>query len=405
MMDDNTRAPLQFEVVVVGGGPSGLSAALGLAQAGLSTALVARRAPYADNRTTALLGPSVDWLQAIGVWDDCSAQAAAMRTMRLVDDTGRLFRAPEIAFQAHEIEKDAFGYNIENRVLVAALEARAAQSEAITRFDTDAVDVLPGDDDVAVTLASGEAIRAPLVVGADGRNSICRDAAGLSVSHRDYPQTALTFNVAHSRPHNDTSTEFHTREGPCVIVPLPGQRSSVVWVMSPSRAQETMALSDAELSSAIERQSHSVLGAMQVEPGRFLFPLSAETIGKLADRRIALIGEAAHVVPPIGAQGLNLGLRDAQAIVELAAEARPGGMDCGSPQLLSRYARARRMDIDTRTRMIDAANRTLLSDLLPVQALRACGMGALASLPPLRRAAMRGGFGDAIFAARPRARA
>ncbi len=292
---------------MIGGGPAGLAAAIALAQTGATTALIARRAPYADNRTTALLGGSVDFLQALDVWPRCKDKAAALQAMRLVDDTGRLIRAPEVRFSADEIGLDEFGYNIENRLLIAALEERAAELPALTRFDDEADTVGPADADVAIRTGKGKSLSARLVAGADGRQSLCREAAGIAVRRRELNQAALTFNVSHSRPHRNISTEFHTPQGPCVFVPLPGDRSSVVWVAAPKEAERLIALSDDELSEAAEAQSHSILGRIRVEPGRHLFPLAIEQPRQFAHHRIALVGEAAHVMPPIGAQGLNYG--------------------------------------------------------------------------------------------------
>jgi len=381
-----------YDVAVVGGGPAGLSAAIAIAQSGANTVLVARKSPYADNRTTALLGGSIDFLQALEVWPNCKDQAAELRVMRLVDDTGRLIRAPEVKFSCDEIGLDVFGYNIENRALVAALEGRAGTLTNLTRFDDEAAAVSPGDDAVPIVLASGKSISARLVVGADGRHSLCREAAGIMVRRRDLHQAALTFNVSHSRPHQNMSTEFHTPHGPCVFVPLPGDRSSVVWVSEPKEADRLTALGDEELSDAVEARAHSILGKMRVEPGRSRFPLAIEQPAEFAKARIALVGEAAHVLPPIGAQGLNMGLRDAADLADIVRDALAAGEDPGSTAALGRYASARRPDVMSRTFAIDLANRSLLSAFLPMQSLRAAGLHLIGSFGPLRRLAMREGL-------------
>jgi 2-octaprenyl-6-methoxyphenol hydroxylase len=381
-----------FDVVVIGGGPAGLGAAIALAQTGATTALVARRAAYADNRTTALLGASIDFLQALDVWPRCKDNAAPLRAMRLVDDTGRLIRAPEVRFSADEIGLEEFGCNIENRLLVSALEQRAAELPTLKRFDDEAETVNPDDGEVAVRTDQGKSLSARLVAGADGRHSLCREAAGIAVRRRELHQVAVTFNVSHSRPHHDVSTEFHTSQGPCVFVPLPGNRCSVVWVTSPKEAERLTALSDEEFSEAAERQSHSILGRLRVEPGRHLFPLSIERPAQFAKSRIALVGEAAHVVPPIGAQGLNMGLRDAADLADIVGQTIPSGEDPGSPAVLKRYDAARRPDVLSRSFIIDIANRSLLSDFLPVQSLRAAGLHLIGAIGPLRRLAMREGL-------------
>jgi 2-octaprenyl-6-methoxyphenol hydroxylase len=380
------------DVAVIGGGPAGLAAAIAVAQSGARVALMARRAPYGDNRTTALLGGSVDFLQQLDVWRRCADQAAALRTMRLVDDTGRLIRAPEVRFSCDEIRLDAFGYNIENRVLVAALEARVAELAGITRVDDEAEAVTSGAADAAIRTRRGQSLSARLVIGADGRHSLCREAADISMRRRDLGQTALTFNVTHTRPHRNMSTEFHTAHGPCVFVPLPGDRCSVVWVMAPAEAEQRMASGDAELSDAAERQAHSILGRLAVEPGRHLFPLSIEQPAQFAKNRVALVGEAAHVLPPIGAQGLNMGLRDAADIAAILQHAVLQGEDPGSDEVLSRFNAARRADVASRTFVIDMANRWLLSDFLPLQMARATALHLIGALAPLRRIAMQEGL-------------
>lgn len=399
-MNDAAGTYGTYDVVVIGGGPAGLTAAIALAQTGANTALIARRAPYADNRTTALLGGSVYLLQQLAVWPRCKDKAAPLRAMRLVDDTGRLIRAPEVRFSCDEIGLDQFGYNIDNRALTIALEERAAELSDLTRFDDEADTISPEGADVTIRTGRGKSLSARLVVGADGRQSLCREAAGIGVRRRELNQAALTFNVSHSRPHRNISTEFHTPQGPCVFVPLSGDRCSVVWVAAPKQVERLIALSDDELSVAAETQSHSILGRIRVEPGRHLFPLAIEQPRQLAHRRIALVGEAAHVLPPIGAQGLNMGLRDAADLADIVRDAMLTGEDPGSPQVLNRYDSARRADVASRTFVIDMANRSLLSDFLPMQTLRAAGLHLIGSIGPLRRLAMREGLAPSWRTAR-----
>ncbi len=385
---------------VVGRGPAGLTAAIALAEGGTQTLLVGLRPAKPDNRTTALLADSVTALNTLGVWSLCSAKAAPLKVMRIVDDTGRLWRAPEVRFEASEIGLDAFGYNIENRHLIEAMEERARNLSGLQIVDGEVLAIKPERDDIAVDLKDGATYRAPIAIGADGRNSICRSAAGIDMDERDYPQVAITLCVLHSRPHQDTSTEFHTPNGPFTLVPLPGNRSSLVWVVDPETADDLASLDDVELSAEIERASYSILGKIEVEPARGRFPLRVATARRFADRRIALVGEAAHVIPPIGAQGLNLGLRDAATISELAIKADRQSQDIGGAEMLASYDRLRRADVGSRTFAIDLLNRTLLTDLLPAQSMRGLGLYLIDRIGPLRRAVMREGVAPA--GARPR---
>src|SRR2546430_8430081 len=204
---------LTAEVVIVGGGPAGLTAAIALASAGVETTLVAKPPPLPDHRTSALLQGSVKALDTLGVWQHCRNDAAPLRAIRIIDDTARLVRAPEVYFAASEIGLDAFGYNIENRFLIAALEARARELSALARIEDEAVAVESADEQVTVRCGRGSALSARLAIGAEGRRSLCRAAAGIDMRGRTYAQTALTFNLGHSRPHHDTSSEFHAAAG------------------------------------------------------------------------------------------------------------------------------------------------------------------------------------------------
>jgi len=375
------------DVAVVGGGPSGLMAAIALATAGLETVLIAPPAPN-DNRTTALLASSITALETLGVWHACRDNAAPLRKLRIIDDTGRLWRAPEACFDVDEIHLDAFAYNIRNRHLIAALEAVAAERPNLRIIASEAISIIPDEDAVSLRTADGNALSVKLVVGADGRNSASRDAAGIETRVRHYPQFALTYTVSHSRPHDDISTEFHTRAGPFTTVPLPGDQSSIVCVVDESDGGFLQTLSGDALDRELERRMHSILGKVKTEPEHGYFPLTIETASPIAANRIALIGEAAHRIPPIGAQGLNLGMRDAAAIADIAAE---HAGDPGNPAALQQYDNLRRADIVSRTLAVDVLNRSLLSGILPMQGLRGLGLHVLNTLAPLRRAVMREG--------------
>jgi 2-octaprenyl-6-methoxyphenol hydroxylase len=381
--------------IVVGSGPAGLTAAISLAENGVDTVLVGLRPAKADNRTTALLAGSIAALDTLKVWPACASYAAPLRTMRIVDDTGRLWRAPEVKFSADEIGLEAFGHNIENRHLIDALTERARSLPVLSIIEDEVLAVSANAGAVTVSLKSGNAVRGQLVVGADGRHSLCRAAADITTDERRYPQTAMTLCLSHSRPHHDSSTEFHTADGPFTLVPLPGNRSSLVWVLNPDAAEWLAALDDVALAGRIEQASHSILGKLQVEPGRGMFPLTVSIARRFAGERIALVGEAAHVLPPIGAQGLNLGLRDAATIAELAVAAQRSGRDPGGADVTSRYDRMRRADVGSRTIAVDLLNRSLLSDLLPVQGARGLGLYLLDRIGPLRRAVMREGVAPA----------
>jgi 2-octaprenyl-6-methoxyphenol hydroxylase len=234
------------------------------------------------------------------------------------------------------------------------------------------------------------------VVGADGQRSLCREAAGIATTRHAYPQTAITLNMSHARAHQDTSTEFHTANGPFTLVPLPGQRSSLVCVLDPATASALAAMSDKELSADIERRAHSLFGKVGVEPGRGVFALAIQTADAFARARIALVGEAAHVVPPIGAQGLNLGLRDGATIAELIADARRQNRDVGSDEIIARYDTQRRADIASRTAAVDILNRSLLTDFLPAQGARGLSLFLMDRIGPVRRALMREGVTPSV---------
>ena len=241
------------------------------------------------------------------------------------------------------------------------------------------------------------AVAGSVLIASDGRRSAARQAAGLSAQEWHYPQAALTTTLRHERPHRNVSTEFHTRQGPFTLVPLPGRaeaphRSSLVWVMAPEEAERRIAMTPERLARDIERQSRMLLGRIDVIGVAGQFPMGGLKAGALVGRRIALAGEAAHAMPPIGAQGLNLSLRDAATLADVLGSAKRRGEDLGAPVVLDRYAAARKSDIAVRGFGVDLLNRALLADRLPVDLIRGAGLLAMGSLAPLRRFAMRQGL-------------
>lgn len=378
---------IKVDIAVVGAGPVGLAAGLACDRAGYRVAVIGPESRAADGRTAALLAGSIALLDRLGAWSALAPQSGTLRTLRIVDVTDRLIRAPEVTFDAREIELDAFGYNVPNALLVSELEALVAESD-IVRLSQTADDISVGAECVAIRLAAGASVECKLAVGADGRHSPTRAAAGISVDAWSYDQAALVANLSHSLPHNDTSTEFHTVTGPCTLVPLPGRRSSLVWVGTREETAARAGLSDADLAKAIEERTASILGAIEIDGGRQVFPLSGMTARRFSGPRVALVGEAAHLFPPIGAQGLNLGYRDVRALADLIAGPLS---DAGDAKHLAGFDRMRRSDVVSRTMAVDALNRTLLSDFIPVQGLRGLGLFLLDRLPPLRRTVMRHG--------------
>jgi 2-octaprenyl-6-methoxyphenol hydroxylase len=376
-------------ILVAGSGPAGLIAALGFADADFPVTLVGPEANGQDGRTTALMNPALKILERLGVLDAVRSQAAPLKVMRIVDATSRLIRSPVVIFRASEIGEEQFGLNLPNSALNPALARVVAAHSGIewrkAMVETWRLDV----DHAHAILSDGSEITASLAVAADGRLSPAREAAGISTSARSYPQAALVLNFGHRSDHAFTSTEFHTETGPFTQVPLPGNRSSLVWVVEPETAKELAALDDAALSMRVEQRMQSMLGRVSVEPGRQIYQLSGVTPRCFARNRVALVGEAAHVFPPIGAQGLNLGIRDIDDLIGIACEKRD---DPGAVKALAAYDFKRRPDILARSNAVNLLNKSLLSQMLPAQMARSAGLGVLGGFAPLRAFFMREGL-------------
>jgi 2-octaprenyl-6-methoxyphenol hydroxylase len=391
-----TASAADTSAIVVGGGPAGLASALALAAADVPVMLAA--GPHRpggfdrDRRTAALFAGSIELLRNLGVWDGLKVVCEPLRTIRLIDDTGRLFRAPEVKFNAHEAGLEAFGFNVPNDALVNALSARVAATAGITMVTTAGVRAVRiGQGRATVVLGEGPELSAPLAVAADGRKSPTRDAAGISVKTWSYPQTAVVTWFSHQRPHDGISTEFHRAVGPFTTVPMPGRCSSLVWVEEPAEAERLSTLSETEFRRAIEVRLGGLLGTVGEVGPRAKFPLSGLTPDVFGRNRVALVGESGHVIPPIGAQGLNLGLRDAATLVDCVSDAISGGRDPGGSAVMARYSALRAPDVNGRITAIDLLNRTLLSPYLPVHLMRGLGLHVLNNIDSLRRLVVKEG--------------
>ncbi len=384
------------DVAVVGTGPSGLVAALALAHVGAEVVAIGP-APSPGNRagetrTAALLTSSIDLLKSLGVWERLAGDAAPLKAIRIIDASRSLLRAPDIEFKASELGLAAFGYNIANTALTEALYARAREilpaviPASVTNIELDG-------GNAVLSVGGGTSLVARLVVGADGRRSICRTSAGIGVSERRYEQGAIATSFSHSLPHADVSTELHKEAGSITTVPLlDPHASSLIWVGSSAEISALMRLDAERFGDALSERLGGLLGAIDNVGARSEFPVAGLSADRLAAKRIVLVGEAAHILPPIGAQGLNLGFRDAAALADCVADALARGGDPGGDDVLEAYTRSRRLDIMTRMFGVDLMSRALLTSLPPLQAARGIVLHGLKSLPPLRRAVMRVGL-------------
>lgn len=374
--------------MVVGGGAAGLAGAIGFARAGLSTLILGVPDKARDDgRSAALFESSLRFLGELGLAEALKSHGAPLRAIRLIDVTRALVRAPNVTFRAIEIGQDAFGWNIPNVAIVETLREAARGTPGLWLSEA----FFEGFEDHAghlrVMIAGGEAVTTRLLVGADGQKSRVRAAAGIGISEKSYPQSAITCRLSHPKDHEDVSLEFHTREGPFTFVPVGANRSALVWIMRPEKAEAMLALPREDFAARITRAASAILGPVAIEGPVAAVPMRKLVAERLTAPRLALVGEAAHAFPPIGAQGLNLGLKDVEALVRRVGQAHRRGGD--PADALAPYARDRKLDVEARSAGVDLLNSALIAGLLPVDLARALGLAALRDLPPLRRLAMR----------------
>jgi 2-octaprenyl-6-methoxyphenol hydroxylase len=383
------------EMVIGGAGFAGLALAVALRQA-LGEAFsvtvadpALRSTPSKDPRASAIAAAARRLFEAIGVWDGVEDEAQPILDMVVTDSKLEDTVRPTFLTFGGEVEEgEPFAHMIENRLLIDALVAKAKElgidlrATAVTAFDhrLNAVDV---------TLADGGAISAKLLVGADGARSQIREQAGIASLGWDYPQSAIVCTVAHERDHQGRAEEHFLPAGPFAILPLTGKRSSIVWTESAREAERILALPDDQFHDELEQRFGLHLGELKVTAKPRAFPLGLYTARAFIGERLALIGDAAHIIHPIAGQGLNMGLRDVAALAEAVADAARLGLDIGGEDVLERYQRWRRFDTMTMGVATDGLNRLFSnrSDLLRL--VRDIGLGLVERMPPLKRMFIR----------------
>ena len=380
----------------------GLPLALALAQGGLKT-VVADAAPVAraldpkfDGRVSALAYASVRMLKALGVWEGLAPDAQPIEEILVTDGKPGQPASPfSLHFDAQEVGAAALGHIAENRHIRAALHAaveRAANLELLAPAAVKTVRTEAGG--AMVTLANGEQIRAALVIAADGRESPLRAEAGIGVIGWSYPQTGIVATVEHQKPHNGVAYEHFLPSGPFAILPMTGNRSSLVWTEVKTKAPALLALDEARFNEELARRFGGHLGKTKAAGPRWSYPLAFHLARDFVRPRLALAGDCAHGIHPIAGQGLNLGLKDAAALAEVLLDAARLGQDIGALDTLKRYERWRRFDSFTLAASTDALNRLFSNDIAPLRHLRDLGIGIVDAIGPARRFFMRHAGGD-----------
>jgi len=391
------------DILIAGGGVAGLSAACLFASAGFETVCVDPIPPItdgatagADLRSTAFLLPSVDLLSDSGLWSVLSPHAAPLSTMRILDAGGEAGSVREQAdFLADDLGLPAFGYNLPNTLLREKMLAFLRKFANFQLLAPETVGKMtPRSAGALVQLKGGNQISAKLVIAADGRNSPLREQLGITVKTWHYGQKAIVFNTSHTKPHQNISTEIHRSGGPFTLVPLEDPyKSAVVWMERGPRAATLFAMDDTDFNAALSERSCGTLGAIEIIGKRALWPIISQRAERLNGPRTALLAEAAHVIPPIGAQGLNMSLADLKTLRDLVIEARGQSQDIGGAELLQKYHRMRWPDMAARIKGVDLLNRASMADSAAFKDLRRTGLKYLHGIKPLRNALMKRGLG------------
>jgi 2-octaprenyl-6-methoxyphenol hydroxylase len=389
----NTDTKTAADVIIVGGGLNGPTLALALSNIGLRTIVIDTLAAPTrglrgfDGRSYALAHASMRLLRNIGIWGDVADHTQPMLEIKVTD--GRAGEGPApwmLHFDHAEIEEGPMGFMCEDRYLRRALLAAMDANDRITQLSGETV---VAQDVGSVTLASGQTLKAKLIIGADGRTSGTATRAGIKRTGWGYGQTAIVCAVGHEKPHGGIAHQFFMPSGPLAILPLLHNRCSIVWSETDARAAEIMAMDDADFLNALRPAFGDFLGELTLTGKRYSYPLGLTLANRFIADRVALIGDAAHGLHPIAGQGLNAGLRDVAALVDVLSDAKKRGEDIGSPSVLTRYEQWRRFDTATLAAATDAFNKLFSNDNSLLRAVRDAGMGLINSAPTLRRRFIR----------------
>ncbi|ANF55426.1 2-octaprenyl-6-methoxyphenyl hydroxylase [Brevundimonas naejangsanensis] len=401
-----------YDIIIAGAGLVGATFALAAAQGGLRPVMVdpqpfdAQMAPTFDGRATAISYANFRMLKALGLGEALEPHACRMDRILVTDGRrpGAASRKPSasyIRFDADEIGDrnggEPLGYMVENRRLRSALAELVNAQGLEVRAPAAVADVAVGPGRARVTLKDGSTLSAPLVIGAEGRNSTVRRAAGIDVFGWTYQQSGVVCTVRMDKPHGNVAHEYFLPDGPFAILPLTENRANLVWTESTRRGEALRSASDEAFHAHLTRRFGDFLGELTIEGPRFVYPLSLQLAEGLTAPRIAIIGDAAHGVHPVAGQGLNMGLKDVAALSEVLTEAARIGEDIGSELVLERYARWRRFDTAALAAGFDGFVRLFSNDIAPVRLARDLGMAAVNRIAPLRRAFMHeagGATGD-----------
>ncbi len=388
---------MDTDIIIVGGGLNGPALALAASQAGFNVTIIdslavdRRKKPGFDGRSYALALTSTRLLQGVGLWDAITESAQPMLEIKVTD--GRAGEGPSpwmMHFDHAEIEEGPMGYMVEDRHLRRTFLDAMAAEKRITHLAKETVVAQEVDGPHAtVTLGSGKQVTGRVLIGSDGRQSGTASRAGIKRTGWGYGQTAVVCAVEHANPHGGIAHQFFMPNGPLAILPLTGNRSSIVWSETDTRATALAAMNDADFLSALRPAFGSFLGEIDLTGARFTYPLGLTLANSFVADRLALIGDAAHGVHPIAGQGLNAGLRDVAALAEVLCEARARGEDIGSAQTLARYQQWRRFDTTTLAMATDTFNRLFSNDNPLLRAARDIGMGIVNAAPSLRRGFIR----------------